>query len=181
MNRRPRMTLFPRIDKTTPYRTSYRITRFVQYVFMASVLVYVLVAWQLTVWVPVASEGFVSLPEQTYVWVVAVAVIIAVTLIVAQVVAAQRLTEPRILLKRRRIRTLEELGYYLSQAQTLHTTLAESVAVLGVVLFLLNGRWVHMLPFAAVGLLMHLLYLPRWEDWEEARKLFEREQMLRGD
>jgi len=45
-------------------------------------------------------------------------------------------------------------------------------AILGLVLFLFNGRLSHLVAFVLLSFVLMLSFFPRWSAWEEARNAY---------
>jgi len=166
--------------KETPFDETFGITRRAHVMYMISGLTYLLVAWllQQNVWMG-QQVGFIDLPPATYLALLAAAGVITVIVTAALLFYLPKITAPAAVLSRKSPRTQEAFGFELYQAHIMRIIAAQTPAILGLVLFLLNGSIPHMLIFVIVSWMLLLLTFPRKEAWEEAKMLFEKQQLMR--
>ncbi len=181
MKTRFEIPLSQKITPETPFDDAFNITRRNHVMFMISGLVYVLVAWliQQFVWGG-QPTGFLNLPELTYLMLAGAAVVLTLAAIAALFLILPKMTSPAAVLDKKDISTVETLGFELSQAHMVRIVAAQTPAILGLVLYLLNGNIPHMIIFVAISLLLLLATFPRRDDWEEGKRLFERQKAMRG-
>jgi len=175
-----RNPFIPQITKDITFDQAFKTGRRLTLVYILSNLVYVVVAVLLVRSVPVAHMGFVGFPDATYLNFVILAAAVSLVLLIVILLVLPRFISPQALLARKQIETVDNLGYELLQAQLMRITLAQAIAIFGLMLFLFNGHWLHMIPFALLSILLLTLKFPRKEQWDEAKRLFETHQLLRG-
>ncbi len=168
------------LDENITFDRAFNVSRILTFVYSASVLVYVVVATALVQFVPVARMGFVGFPKSTYGNIIILAIVAALLILAGVLFVAPRFTSAEALLARKKIATIDKLGYELLRVHRTMVAFITAIAIFGLVLFLFNGHLLHMIPFAILSILLQLYNLPRKEAWEEAKMLFERQQLMRG-
>ena len=169
-----------KLDENITFDRAFNASRILTFVYSASVLVYVVVAAALVQFVPVARMGFVGFPEATYGNLLILASAAALLILAAVLLVAPRFTSAEALLARKKIETIDKLGYELLRAHSTVVAFITTIAILGLMLFLFNGHLLHMIPFAILSILLQLYNLPRKEAWEEAKALFEKQKVMQG-
>ena len=177
MGKQTGFSLIKQVDKKTPFNEALRATQLLQLVYAISGLVYLLAAKLMTTG-ETLPHGFVQWPEQQYQLLLLGAGVVTALIVGVTFLVLPKFTTPDVLIKKKAISTLEELGYELRQAQVLKITVMQIPAILGLILFLFNWHWLHMIPFVLVTLFLLAATFPREEAWEEAKTLFETEEML---
>ena len=167
-----------KITKETPFDEAFSGARRIYVTYIASGLIYVLVArlLQQGVWMG-GQDGFIGLPQATYLALLAAAGAITVIVTAALFFYLPKITAPAAVLAKKSPQTEEAFGFELFQAHIMRLIAAQTPAILGLVLFLLNGSILHMLVFVIISWLLLLLTFPRKEAWEEAKLLFEKKML----
>jgi len=168
-------SLFKKATPETDFEESLGITRLNSFIFMLSDIIYILVAWliQQNVWGG-EQMGFVNLPKATYTQALIAVGVVTLISVAIQFFYLPKITSPAALLNKNQISSLNELGYRLNQAHLLRIAVAQVPAILGLVLYLLNGNIPHMIVFVLVSFITLLLIFPRQETWDEAKRLFRK-------
>ncbi len=154
----------------TSYEEYFQRLRYTHTLFMISPVIYVLVAVLLKQEVLGPQGGFVDLPSAEYnilsfvLLLAAIVVGVAACFLVPQRHPIAGLIEQS--------DSLLALGSALFQKHILRVTLADTPAIFGVTLFLLNGVMAHLVAFVLLSLLLLLVLFPRWATWAEARREF---------
>ena len=166
-------TLFQRKQATT-VAEAYHAMRLAHVQFLFSGLTYIVVAWLLRRNVPGAEHGFVDLPASQYNPLLYLAFVIslaAAVLLFAYIIPRHTLLAPA---QQENVNTLPALLKALQQTHLLRIVIADIPAILGLVLFLLNGQMEPLVSLVGVTWLLLLVTFPRREDWEEAEQVFRR-------
>jgi F0F1-type ATP synthase membrane subunit c/vacuolar-type H+-ATPase subunit K len=147
------MSKFPGLAKSpTALKARYLAVNFIGLAMIAAVLVYAgiveLIKWQ---WAPFA--GFTDLPTQTasllkYILLVLAATQFFIIKLVQKIVPARSFDN-------------------LPQAAIVTFALCETVAIFGLVLFLLTGNALDFYVFMVISLAYFYLFFPQYEQWEE--------------
>ncbi len=177
MGKQMGVSLIKPVDKNTPFNEALRSTQTLQGVYAGSSLIYLLVAKILSS-VPSLPRGFVQWPESQYeqlLWGAAAitAIVVGITFLLLP-----KITSPAALIQKKQIASLEELGYELRQTHILKIVVMQIPAILGLVLFLFNGHWLHMIPFVLVNLFLLAATAPTQSAWEKAKMQFESHQLI---
>jgi hypothetical protein len=139
-------------DKNITLKSRYLAVNFIGLAMIAAVLVYAgvveVIKWQ---WAPFA--GFAKLPPQTasllkYIFLALAAVQFVIIKIVQKIVPARSLDN-------------------LPQAAIITFALCETVAIFGLILFLLTGTGLDFYVFMVISLGYFYLFFPKYEQWEQ--------------
>jgi hypothetical protein len=139
-------------DKNITLKSRYLAVNFIGLAMIAAIFVYTgvveVIKWQ---WAPFA--GFAKLPGQTasllkYIFLVVAAAQFVIIKVVQKIVPAQSLDN-------------------LPQAAIITFALCETVAIFGLVLFLLTGNALDFYVFMVISLGYFYLFFPKYEDWEQ--------------
>jgi hypothetical protein len=139
-------------DQNIPLKSRYLAVNFIGLAMIAAVLVYAgvveLIKWQ---WAP--FHGFAQLPPQTasllrYIFLALAAAQFVIIKLVQKIVPARSLDN-------------------LPQAAIITFALCETVAIFGLVLFLLNGDGLDFYVFMVISLGYFYLFFPKYEHWEQ--------------
>jgi len=143
------------LDKNITLKSRYLAVNFIGLCMIASVFVYAgvveVIKWQ---WAPFA--GFVKLEPHTA----------ALLKYVLLAVAAAQYGAIKVVQKILPARSPD----HLPQAAIITFALCESVAVLGLVLFLLTGNFLDFYIFMVISLGFFYLHYPKYEQWEQMVK-----------
>ncbi len=112
-----------KVDKTTPFPQTFQYAKRIHFIYILSVLSYVVVAWELLQYVPVAREGFAPLPATTYFRFLLLAVLLSILLMGGLFLFLPKITSPAAIIHRKHPLTLEAFGFELLQAQILRMCL----------------------------------------------------------
>jgi hypothetical protein len=139
-------------DKNITLKSRYLAVNFIGLAMIAAVFAYAgvveVIKWQ---WSP--FTGFAQLPSQTAVLLKYIFLVLA---------AAQY-----IIIKVMQKLILAKSVDNLPQAAIVTFALCETVAVFGLVLFLLNGNGLDFYVFMVISLGFFYLFFPKYEQWEE--------------
>jgi len=168
------MPAFFQRKQATTVADALRAMRLAHIQFFLSSFSYILVAWLLRQMVPGAERGFVDLPASQYnslLYLAFVLSLAAAVLLFAYIVPRRTLV---VAAQQEDVNSLPALIKALQQTHLLRVVVADFPAILGVVLFLLNGQMEPLLSLVGVTWLLLLVTFPRREDWEEAEQVFRR-------
>ena len=181
MTHKIKNTRSQKVTKETPFDEAFSATRRIYVTYIASGLIYVLVARLLQegVWMN-GRAGFIGLPPATYLALLAAAGVITVIVTAALFFYLPKITSPAAVLAKKSPETEEAFGFELYQTHVMRLIAAQTPAILGLLLFLLNGSIPHMLIFVIISWTLLLLTFPRKDAWNEAKALFENQKVMQG-
>jgi len=160
--------------QATTVAEAFNSMRLAHIQFLISGFTYIVVAWLLRKNVPGAEHGFVDLPASQYNSLLYLAFVLslgAAGLLFAYIIPRHTLVAAA---QQESVNTLPALLKALQQTHLLRIVIADIPAILGLVLFLLNGQMEPLVSLVGVSWLLLLVPSPRREDWEEAEQVFRR-------
>ena len=158
-----------KVDDNTPFEEIFAKTKFVHFFFITSALIYVLLASQLQQYVFEPGSGFVTLPSTEYMLLLGVLVVAAFVCAAIVLLVLPKRNTVEFLVEKRNVKSLNQLGLGLREEHLRRVIFCNTIAIFGLVLFLLNGNIFHLIPFVAVSILLLILIYPRWANWEAAK------------
>lgn len=160
-------------QKPADFDVAFRRIRLIHINFLVAVPVYGIAGFLIKWFVMDAGSGFVDLPSPDYSILTGILFLAAIALSVIVLFVFPRQNPLQNSKQRAKISSPEELWQALSAFQLARVAMGNSVAVFGLVLFLLNGDLLLLLVFAGMAFVLLALIFPRRTEWEEARRLIE--------
>lgn len=170
-------SFFPGTPTSGDIDTIFRQGRYVHIRFLVSTVVFGLLGILIKLFIINSEPGFVGLSASTYSFLFTLLAIISIALIFIILYVLPRRNSAQNLVEREGISSSEELGKVLYIAHMARISLAQGIAVLGLVLFLLNGNLIHLFGFGVVAFVLLLLTFPRWSEWDEAQALIDKDRI----
>ena len=154
---------------------AFRKARLVNFVFLGSLFVMGGFGVFLKVFVMGTDPGFIGLPHSTYSVLFGVLSLVSVVLAFFVLLIFPKQNSPTKLIEKSAIISLADLGQALLVVQMMRISFVQAIAIWGLILFFLNGELLPLFGFTGVALVLLVLIVPRWSDWEEARKSVDNE------
>lgn len=159
------------VPAATSFEGFFQVTRKVHWIFAVSPLIYVLVALVLKRWVLQPQGGFVDFAVAEYNLALLGAGLASIGMCFALYFLLPRWQSVAKLIKQST--SLLDLGAQLYRVHLQRVQIAMIPAILGLVLFLLNGILEHLVVFSLITLLLLVVMRPRWSVWQQAETAFE--------
>jgi F0F1-type ATP synthase membrane subunit c/vacuolar-type H+-ATPase subunit K len=155
-------------------RGAYRTTTIIAIAMLTSVAAYVVVAEAIRA-THAPFRGFAGYPMPGVIGYAFAAMAVA-SLVMSRVLRDRRL-QPATRLAAPAVRSAGPTGSAarrLQEATIVSLALCESIAVLGLVLFLLWGSSLHLYLFVLLAIVGFAVHFPRWERWQERARALAR-------
>ncbi len=170
-----RPSLNPEQSASERFAEIYSQTRTVHLAFLMSTVVYVILGFVIKNFVMGTESGLVGLPALTYLMLRLIFLLVSVVIAYLLLFELPRRNSVQKILARKDVSSPLELGQALQAAHMMQVSLAQAIAIFGLLLFLLNGNLFHLFVFAAFAFTLLVGIYPRRSEWDEAKALAERE------
>lgn len=164
-------------ETTSDIDTMFRQTRYIHLFFLVAIILYGVLGIILKLFVMGSDPGFVGLPSSTYSILLTILTIVSVALGIIILFIFPKKNSPQNLVKRESVSSSEELGQVLSKVHMARVTLAQTIAIFGLVLFFLNGNLPPLFAFSGIAFVLLLLIFSRRAEWDEAQALIENDMV----